>query len=58
MTTEQPTRPARPPRPGPAFRRAALGLPPDPSFPSDGPPPRPAPRRESLREALARIDAA
>jgi hypothetical protein len=55
MTTEQPTRPARPPRPGPAFRRAALGLPPDPSFPSDGPPPRPAPRRESLREALARI---
>lgn len=53
MTTEQPTRPARPPRPGPAFRRAALGL--------TGPVPEPgsvatAPaRRETLREALARI---
>lgn len=55
MTTEQPTRPARPPRPGPAFRRAALGLPPDPTAPDGGRSFPPAPRRESLREALARI---
>jgi hypothetical protein len=55
MTTEQPTRPARPPRPGPAFRRAALGLAPDPTAVGDGPVHVVAPRRESLREALARI---
>ncbi len=55
MTTEQPTRPARPPRPGPAFRRAALGLPPEPGDADPGgSSPAPA-RRESLREALARI---
>lgn len=55
MTTEQPTHPARPPRPGPAFRRAALGLPPDPAAPVGDATFPPAPRRESLREALARI---
>lgn len=56
MTTEPPTPLARPPRPGPAFRRAALGLPPDPGdgLPSAGGP-APAPRRESLSESLARI---
>ena len=56
MTPEPPTPPARPPRPGPAFRRAALGLPPDPGEAAADAPARPAPlRRESLRESLARI---
>ena len=55
MTTEQSTRPARPPRPDPAFRRAALGLPANGSVTGSGAEVRVAPRRESLRDALARI---
>lgn len=55
MTTEQPTRPARPPRPGPAFRRAALGLPPDPDSDANGGTAPVVAARESLRDSLARI---
>ena len=55
MTTEQPPRPVRPPRPGPAARRAALGLAPEPGAVGVAPSPERATRRESLRDSLSRI---
>lgn len=57
MTSEPPPRPARRTRPDSAFRRRALGLDaPAPASP-EGTDPAPAPvlRRETLRQALARI---